>query len=129
MLGCSTGAAAYSVAWTIRSARPDLKLILHAVDVSKEAVEIAKCGVYSLVTSDLTNSMVCERMTAAEMEEFFDRDGDIVTVKSWIKDGINWHVADVREPELSDVLGPRGRRGGQQLSLPHGSPGGREMFA
>src|SRR5262249_28898657 len=26
VLGCSTGAEAYSVAWTIRSARPDLKL-------------------------------------------------------------------------------------------------------
>lgn len=107
VLGCSTGAAAYSVAWTIRSARPDLKLILHAVDVSKEAVEIAKCGVYSLVASRLTNTMVCERMTAAEMEEFFDRDGDIVTVKSWIKEGINWHVADVGEPELFDALGPQ----------------------
>ena len=51
--------------------------------------------------------MVCERMTAAEMEEFFDRDGDIVTVKSWIKEGINWHVADVGEPELFDALGPQ----------------------
>ena len=33
VLGCSTGADAYSIAWTIRSVRPDLKLILHAVDV------------------------------------------------------------------------------------------------
>ena len=49
VLGCSTGAEAYSVAWRIRSARPDLKLILHAVDISKQAVEVGKCGAYSLV--------------------------------------------------------------------------------
>lgn len=108
VLGCSTGAEAYSVAWRIRSARPDLKVILQAVDISTQAVEIAKRGVYSLTTPHLiNNTMICERMTAAEVEDFFDRDGDIVTVKSWIKKGIDWHVADVRDPELLDVLGPQ----------------------
>jgi chemotaxis methyl-accepting protein methylase len=46
VLGCSTGARAYSVAWRIRSARPDLKVILDAVDISKKAVEIAD-GVFT----------------------------------------------------------------------------------
>ena len=107
VLGCSTGAEAYSVAWRIRSARPDLKLILHAVDISKQAVEIAQRGVYSLAASHLASSKICERMTTGEMEEFFDRDGEIVTVKSWVKEGINWHVADVGEPEIFDALGPQ----------------------
>jgi mannose-6-phosphate isomerase-like protein (cupin superfamily)/SAM-dependent methyltransferase len=107
VLGCSTGAEAYSVAWTIRTARPDLKLVLHAVDVSKQAVEIGKCGVYSLVASQLTNTGIFERMTGAEIEEMFDRDGDIVTVKSWIKEGIKWHVSDVGESEIFDALGPQ----------------------
>src|SRR6202050_1957253 len=48
VLGCSTGAEAYSVAWSIRSARADVRLILHAVDISKQAVEVARCGEYSL---------------------------------------------------------------------------------
>jgi len=30
-----------------------------------------------------------------------------VTVKSWIKEGISWHVADVGEPEILDALGPQ----------------------
>jgi len=107
VLGCSTGAEAYSVAWRIRSARPDLKLILHAVDISKQAVEFAKRGVYSLTASQLTNSQIFERMTAAEMGELFDRDGDVVTVKSCIKEGINWHVGDVGESEILDALGPQ----------------------
>jgi SAM-dependent methyltransferase len=105
VLGCSTGAEAYSVAWRIRSARPDLKLVLHAVDISSLAVEVGKRGVYSLVTSQLTNTDMFERLTQAEIAELFDRDGDMVTVKSWIKEGIKWRVGDVGEPEILAALG------------------------
>lgn len=89
VLGCSTGAEAYSVAWKIRSARPDLKLIVQALDISKRAVEFAKSGVYSLTGSQLTTTNIFERMTTAEMNELFDRNHDVVTVKAWIKEGIN----------------------------------------
>ena len=105
VLGCSTGAEAYSVAWTIRSARPDLKLNLHAIDISRQAVEVGKCGVYSLVASQLTSTDIFARMTGAEIDEFFDRDRDLVKVKSWIKEGIEWDVGDVGEPEILDTLG------------------------
>jgi chemotaxis methyl-accepting protein methylase len=127
VLGCSLGAEAYSVAWRIRSARPDLKLVLHAVDISKEAVEFAKRGAYPLAVepadtathdrrgaggwrldrpdSELTGEEIFERLTPMEMEEFFDRDGDTVTIKSWIRDGIAWHVGDVTEPGILDALG------------------------
>jgi chemotaxis methyl-accepting protein methylase len=105
VLGCSTGAEAYSVAWSIRSARPDLKLTLDAVDISKQAVEFAKQGVYSLSSSELTNTMIFDRMTTAEMEQLFNRDGELAAVKAEIKEGIQWRVADVGEPEIHDVLG------------------------
>ena len=105
VLGCSTGAEAYSVAWRIRSARPDLRLILHAVDISKPAVEIAKRGVYSLTAPQLTCANIFERMTAAEMDEFFDRDGEVMTVKSWISEGINWQVGDAGDSQTLDLLG------------------------
>jgi SAM-dependent methyltransferase len=107
VLGCSTGAEAYSVAWRIRSARPDLTLILHALDISKQAVEFAKSGVYSLKDSQLTATNIFEHMTAAEIKELFDRNGDVVRVKSWIKEGINWHVGDVGQSEILDTLGPQ----------------------
>ena len=107
VLGCSTGAQPYSVAWRIRSARPDLKLILHAADISSQAVEVGKSGVYSLTAPQLTSSNIAERMNAAEMEEFFDRDGDVVTVKAWIKEGITWHATDAGDPEIVDTLGPQ----------------------
>jgi chemotaxis methyl-accepting protein methylase len=107
VLGCSTGPEAYSVAWRIRSARPDLKLILHAVDISRQAVEVAECGVYSVAASQLAATRVVDGMAATEIEELFDRDGDLVSVRSWIKDGIHWHVGDVGEAEVIDALGPQ----------------------
>jgi chemotaxis methyl-accepting protein methylase/mannose-6-phosphate isomerase-like protein (cupin superfamily) len=107
VLGCSTGVEAYSVTWKIRSARPDLKLILHALDISKPAVEFGKCGRYSLVDPQLTDTDIFERMTETEIMELFDRNGDVVTVKTWIKEGIRWQVGDVAELETLDALGPQ----------------------
>ena len=105
VLGCSTGAEAYSVAWRIRSARPDLNLILHGMDISPQAVDVAKRGVYSPVTSQIAGTDIFDRTTEAEIEELFDRDGDVLTVKSWIRQGIRWHVGDVRGAEMFDALG------------------------
>ena len=53
VLGCSTGAEAYSVAWRIKTARPDVKLVLHAMDISPEAVEIGRRGTYSVKDPEL----------------------------------------------------------------------------
>jgi len=105
VLGCSTGVEAYSISWRIRSARPDLKLDLQAVDISKRAVEFGKCGSYSLAGSQPTNTDIFERMNETEMLELFDRDGDVVTVKSSIKEAISWRVGDVTEPKTIDALG------------------------
>lgn len=107
VLGCSAGAEAYSVAWRIRSARPDLRLVLDAVDISKPAVEFAQRGVYSRTASQLTSTAIFERMTAAEMDELFDRDGEVMTVKAWIREGINWQVGDAGDSETLDLLGPQ----------------------
>src|SRR5258708_26137782 len=52
VLACSKGAEVYSMAWAIRSARPDLQLNLHAVDISEEIVNFAKVGIYSLDSAD-----------------------------------------------------------------------------
>jgi chemotaxis methyl-accepting protein methylase len=106
VLGCSTGAEVYSVAWKIRSSRPDVKLILHAVDISRQAVEIASAGVYSPVASQVAGSDLFDTMTEADIEEMFDRDGDVKIVKSWIKEGIEWRVGDVSQPEIVKILGP-----------------------
>jgi len=63
--------------------------------------------VHSLSTPQLINTKITERMTTGEMDEMFHQDGNVVTVKAWIKEGIRWHVADVGQPELLDKLGPQ----------------------
>jgi SAM-dependent methyltransferase/mannose-6-phosphate isomerase-like protein (cupin superfamily) len=105
VLGCSTGAEAYSVAWRIRSARPDLKLTVSAMDISRQAVEFARSGSYSLTESQLTSTQIFEGMTTAEVEELFQRNGDAVEVRPGIKEAIEWHVGDGGDPGILDRLG------------------------
>ena len=61
------------MAWRIRSARPDLKLILHAVDISQQALGLAENGVYSLAASQFAGTDMLDLVTEAEIEELFDR--------------------------------------------------------
>jgi chemotaxis methyl-accepting protein methylase len=105
VLGCSIGAEVYSILWTIRPARPDLKVILHAMDISKEILNFAERGVYDPNTSAFVGASIFERLTAHEKREIFDWEGDQAKVKSWLREGITWKVGDAADPELINVLG------------------------
>ena len=107
VLGCSIGAEVYSILWTVRSARPDLKVLLQAVDISKDILSFAEKGIYTPDTSELVGASIFERLTEAEMVEMFDWEGDQAKVKSWLREGITWHVRDVADPELISILGPQ----------------------
>jgi len=107
VLACSNGAEVYSILWTARSARPDLKITTEAVDISEPIVKIAKRGRYSLTHSELMDTPMFERLTEAEIQAIFDRDEDDIVVRPWIREGINWRVADASDPELVERLGPQ----------------------
>jgi hypothetical protein len=107
VLGCSIGAEVYSILWVIRSARPDLKVLLGAVDISKEILNFAEKGTYTPDSSRLVGASIFERLTEAEMAEMFDCEGDQATVKSWLREGITWHLRDAADPELIRILGPQ----------------------
>ena len=107
VLGCSIGPEVYSILWIIRSARPDLKVRLDAVDISKEILNFAEKGTYTPDGSRLVGASIFERLTEAEMAEMFDCDGDQATVKSWLREGITWHLRDAADPELMRILGPQ----------------------
>jgi hypothetical protein len=107
VLGCSIGAEVYSILWTIRSARPDLNVLLDAVDVSKEILNFAEKGIYAPDTSQLVNASIFERLTETAKVEMFDWEGDQAKVKSWLREGITWHLADAADPELIKILGPQ----------------------
>ena len=72
VLGCSVGAEVYSILWVLRSARPDLELVVHAVDISPEVVDVAEAGVYVPGMSDAVGEGIFERMTEPERQDIFD---------------------------------------------------------
>ena len=130
VLACSKGAEVYSVAWTIRSARPDLTVRIHAVDISQEILDFAEKGVYSLSSGlDVTkgsndkgatnqgdmawntsrdqNASMFERVTDEEVEAMFEIEGDQARVRPWLKEGVIWLRGDAGDPELIRLLGPQ----------------------
>jgi SAM-dependent methyltransferase len=107
VLACSIGAEVYSILWTIRSARPDLKVSMSAVDISKEILNFAEQGIYAPNTSEFVGAPIFERMTAHEKWKMFDWEGDQAKVKSWLREGIAWRLGDAADPELIRDLGPQ----------------------
>jgi chemotaxis methyl-accepting protein methylase len=100
IIGCSTGAEVYSLLWMIRSRFPSLTIVPVAMDISPEVVNVARAGRYKLGTPELRKPLPEETM-----QQIFDRQGDDLTVKSWISEGIRWIVADARDQELMRKLG------------------------
>ncbi len=129
VLACSKGAEVYSIVRTIRSARPDLNLRLHAVDISQEMLEFAQRGVYSLDSTDTsatpdrevigdklavarntrTHQMesIFTRMNDDEIASMFDVEGDQVRIRPWLREGITWVCGNAGNPELIEALGPQ----------------------
>jgi chemotaxis methyl-accepting protein methylase len=63
VLACSKGAEVYSISWTLRSARPHLKLAIRAVDISQEIVEFVQKGVHSRRPLDALKAQSHEGIT------------------------------------------------------------------
>jgi chemotaxis methyl-accepting protein methylase len=131
ILACSKGAEVYSILWSIRASRPDLKVTLQAVDISREIIDFAQEGAYSLKNPDSLQALeqmgtaeeekvlwltckdqgpdqrasIFQHMDQSEMEAIFDQEGDQAKVKSWIKEGITWRLGDASAPEIIEELG------------------------
>ena len=105
VLGCSVGAEVYSILWVLRSARADLEIGVHAVDVSPEVVEVARAGVYDPAVSDVLDPGIFDRLTERERQEMFDWEGGSARVKAWLREGIDWSVDDACDVELPSRIG------------------------
>ncbi|TMF74612.1 MAG: methyltransferase domain-containing protein [Chloroflexi bacterium] len=105
VLGCSLGAEVYSIAWSVRSTLPSVRITVEAVDISDEVLAVAREGVYNPGVSELASEAICERMTEDEISKMFDREDGKLKVKSWIREGIAWRAGDARDPQIADVLG------------------------
>jgi chemotaxis methyl-accepting protein methylase len=105
VLGCSVGVEVYSILWTLRLERPDLKIELDAVDISPLVLAIAKDGTYGPQTSDVVHASIFQQLTEAERHGMFDWEGEQATVKQWLKEGITWRLGDASDPRLAEELG------------------------
>jgi hypothetical protein len=124
VLACSKGAEVHSITWSIRSARPDLKFNMRAVDISREVVEFAKRGIYSRAggrladrsdiaeNPDVTRNTelhqqapIFERMSSQELDAMFEVDEHQMSIQPWLKEGVTWSCADACDPELITPLG------------------------
>jgi chemotaxis methyl-accepting protein methylase len=105
VLACSNGAEVYSILSGIRSARPDLKLDVHAIDISPDIIEVAKQGLYSPEKTSLVGENIFERLTKGEVSELFNQENGKFRIKEWIAQGINWRVGDAGDSMLAESLG------------------------
>jgi chemotaxis methyl-accepting protein methylase len=107
ILGCSIGAEVYSVLWTIRTARPDLKVRTVALDISPEILAVAERAAYSSAISGIVGWPIFDRLSEAERQQIFDWEGEEGTVKPWIREGIHFQLGNAADPELARALGPQ----------------------
>ena len=126
VIACSKGAEVYSFMWAIRSARPDLKIRVHAIDIAQEVVDFAAQGIYSLdsvdgskpapdriAAGDMTwkdqpvSSSIFERLTKEEIDGMFEVEGKTAKIRPWLKEGITWLQGDASSPQLIRDLGPQ----------------------
>ena len=124
VMACSKGAEVYSIVWKLRSARPDLRLRIRAVDISQQIVDFAAAGIYSLETVNAGKALeqagdltwkdqvlgerplsMFERMTSQEMSEMFEIEGDQARIRPWLREGICWLRGDAGDPEFAGILG------------------------
>jgi chemotaxis methyl-accepting protein methylase len=124
VLACSKGSEVYSILWALRSARPDLRITLNAVDISPEILEFARRGIYSRHDADASDEgsqaavwddtldktwkdqdvSVFQHLTDQEMAAMFELSSDVAKVKPWLREGTNWICGDASDPQLADVL-------------------------
>ena len=151
VFACSKGAEVYSIAWTIRSARPDLKLTLHALDISPEMVAFAKNGAYSVRRPPVFGAArdegaseedkltwntyrdqgahqdlsIFERMTEREMQAMFDRSAQSKSSRGSRKGSSGTQgTPGTRSWPASRSAG---HIGGKSVSVPYGGLRGRAV--
>ena len=75
------------------------------MDISSEALNIAKTGIYSSASSQFAGKDMFDLVTDSEIDELFDRNEDAFVIKRWIKEGISWLVGDAGDPKIVTALG------------------------
>jgi len=100
VLGCATGAEAFSAAHALTSSRHSVNFSIDAYDISQEMIERCRRAVYSK-DEIFTHAAITDKFVG----ELFDRYRDIYRVKSEIRQRVAFGIADVLSPALHSDLG------------------------
>ena len=100
-IGCSTGAELYSLLWLIRCVQPDLEIKAWGVDLSETVIAKARAGVFSSTDEELAY------LSATEVAALFDREGETLSIKPFLRRGVTWLAADALDPALPRMLEPQ----------------------
>jgi len=100
IVGCSTGAEAYSIASVLRERHPNLDFTVCAYDIDSECIKIAKNARY-------THQQVFsnEKTTANFINTTFDVEEGFHTVKSDIRKHVHFDLADALNTNLKEQIG------------------------
>ena len=107
VVACSIGAEVYSISRTLRACCPARTFSINAVDISPEAVEFARTGIYALAGSGFTDENIFACLSEREMDEFFHAEDGRMRVRDWIREGIAWRSGNAADSAIADVLGPQ----------------------
>jgi chemotaxis methyl-accepting protein methylase len=114
--GCSSGAELYSVVFTLRTARPDLRVEALGFDVASGVVEAARDGVYhrdrpasalgifATGGSELDPALVPPGDWQGRL---FEETAGALRVRDRLREGMRWEVADASDPSLLERFGPQ----------------------
>ena len=58
----------------------------------RTSCDVAERGAYGPQSSEMVHASIFDRLTAAELEEMFDWEGDEATVKPWLREGVTWRA-------------------------------------
>ena len=87
-LGCSCGAEINSLIYLVKRQKSDVNLHATGIDNSQSAIERAVRGYFSLNDPEL------QGLTTNEVDELFDRHGEILNVKSAFRSTIRYYCQD-----------------------------------
>ncbi|MFS8110386.1 CheR family methyltransferase [Rhizobium jaguaris] len=111
-VGCSTGAELYSVLYSVRKIRSDLRLTALGADISSEVVEVARRGVYHPDVPAAEGSLyIAGRAEVASvdvpslMEILQPLPDGSLQVKDWLRQDVTWLTADATDGRLLDLVG------------------------
>ncbi len=99
ILGCSSGAEAYSAAFALRDSLDRIELKICASDISPANIAKATAGVYP------RGGPETEALSPAEIEALFEPSNGGLSVRPRWRTPIEWSVIDALSPNLAAALG------------------------